>query len=128
MDLPTVRTLDEIVRLVERDGDGLDVRWSQGPETDLCGDSTGTSRDVLAGIELPGMSASPLRVEDWWGERPLDRWVARRLYDDRHLSDLRGPGVRAWLLHGREGSRGPERAPRAGGRPAGRRRDVRPAR
>jgi hypothetical protein len=110
VDLPTVRTLDEIVRLVEDDGDDLYVRWSRGPTTDL-EDGTGTSRDALTGIELPGMSANSLSVEEWWDERPLDLWVARRLYDYQHLRDLRGPGVRAWLLHGRECSRGPDNEP-----------------
>src|SRR5687767_5284118 len=109
--LPTVSTLDEIVRLLEQDGDDLYVRWSLGPDTDLDGESAATSRDALTGIELPGMSANSLRVEDWWGERPLRLWVARRLFDYQHLRDLRGPGVRAWILHGHECSRGPDNEP-----------------
>jgi hypothetical protein len=109
--LPTISTLDDLADLVERDGDDLYVRWSLGPDTDLEGSSPATSRDALTGIELPGMSANSLRVERWWGERPLRLWVARRLYDYRHLRDLRGPGVRAWILRGRECSRGPDNEP-----------------
>ena len=111
MDLPTVSTLDEIAHLVREVGDDLYVRWSRGPDADLDGESGATSRDGLTGIELPGVSANSLRVEDWWGGRPLDLWVARRLYDYRHLRDLRGPGVRAWILRGRECSRGPDNEP-----------------
>jgi hypothetical protein len=109
--LPTIRTLDELVQLVESDDRNLYVRWSLGPETDLDGESHATSRDALTGIELPGMSANSLRVEPWWGGRPLRLWVARRLYDYRHLRDLRGPGVRAWILRGDECSRGPDNEP-----------------
>ena len=97
MTLPTIRTLDELVQLVESDDRNLYVRWSLGPETDLDGESHATSRDALTGIELPGVSANSLRVEPWWGGRPLRLWVARRLYDYRHLRDLRGPGVRRWV-------------------------------
>jgi Family of unknown function (DUF6098) len=111
VDLPTVSTLDEIADLLRDVRDDLYVRWSLGPHTDLDGESAATSRDALTGIELPGMSANSLRVEDWWGGRPLDLWVARRLYDYRHLRDLRGPGVRAWILRGRECSRGPDNEP-----------------
>ncbi len=111
MDLPTISRLDEIVDLVQQGDDDLYVRWSMGPDADLDGESAATSRDALTGIELPGVSANSLRVEDWWGGRPLDLWVARRLYDYRHLRDLRGPGVRAWILHGRECSRGPDNEP-----------------
>jgi hypothetical protein len=109
--LPTISTLDDLADLVRQDARDLYVRWSLGPDTDLDGGSNATSRDALTGIELPGMSANSLRVEDWWGDRPLDLWVARRLYDYRHLRDLRGPGVRAWILRGRECSRGPDNEP-----------------
>ena len=111
MTLPTISTLDDLADLVARDGTDLYVRWSLGPETDLDGGTSATSRDALTGIELPGVSANSLRVEPWWGERPMRLWVARRLYDYRHLRDLRGPGVRAWILRGRECSRGPDNEP-----------------
>ncbi|HVV24044.1 MAG TPA: DUF6098 family protein, partial [Pseudonocardiaceae bacterium] len=88
--LPTVASLDELVTLVERfqSDDALYVRWSKGPAADL---AQPASKDGLTGVELPGLSANPLRVEPWWGDRSLRLWLARRLYDYRHLRDLRGP-------------------------------------
>jgi hypothetical protein len=65
----------------------------------------------LAGVPLPGLSANPLRVEPWWGDRSLRLWLARRLYDYRHLRDLRGPGVRPWVLAATECGRGPDNEP-----------------
>jgi hypothetical protein len=107
--LRTVRTLDELVRLVRAEGDDdLFVRWSQGPGVDR--ESAGKSRDALTGVQLPGLSASPLRVEPWW-DRSLRLWLARRLYDYRHLRELRGPGVRPWVLRGEEVARGPDNEP-----------------
>jgi hypothetical protein len=104
--MPTVQSLDE---LVERVGDGkeLYIRWSRGPEYD----ATRTSKDELTGVELPGLSASPLHLEPWWAGRPLRVWLARRLYDYRHLAGQRGPGVRPWLLKGKEVGRGPDNEP-----------------
>ncbi|WP_231950762.1 DUF6098 family protein [Allokutzneria albata] len=102
-----LRTLDELVALVERSDAELYVRWSKGPDAD----AAQRSRDALTGIELPGLSANPLRVESWWGDRPLRLWLARRLYDYRHLRDRRGPGVHAWVLEGEERGRGPDNEP-----------------
>lgn len=130
-ELATISDLDELARLVEQAGaDDLYVRWSRGPRADLadkpghdCGppsDRTNghdggrtaqSSRDELTGVPLPGLSASPLRVEPWWGGRSVRLWVARRLYDYRHLSDIRGPGVRPWVLRGEQRGRGPDNEP-----------------
>lgn len=111
----TLHTLDELAALVEKTGSGeeLYVRWSKGPDEDLTGGTADeqSSRDGLTGITLPGLSANPLRVEPWWGGRPVRLWVARRLYDYRHLRRLRGPGVRPWVLSGRERGRGPDNEP-----------------
>jgi hypothetical protein len=111
-DLPTVGDLDELVALIERAGpdEELYVRWSKGPDVDVerAGQS---SRDALTGVNLPGLSANPLRVEPWWGDRPLRVWVARRLYDYRHLRDQRGPGVRPWVMVGEQCGRGPDNEP-----------------
>jgi hypothetical protein len=63
------------------------------------------------GVVLPGLSANPLHVEPWWGDRSVRLWVARRLYDYRHLRDQRGPGVRPWVLIGRQIGRGPDNEP-----------------
>ena len=105
-ELPTVRTLDELAALVDARRD-LYLRWSRGPGTDR--DST--TRDELTGIELPGLSANPLSVEDWWGELSRRVWVARRVYDYRHLKDDKGPDERPWVLEGREIGRGPDNEP-----------------
>ncbi|HEX5741588.1 MAG TPA: DUF6098 family protein, partial [Pilimelia sp.] len=98
----TIETLDELAALVaaEDRGESLYLRWSAGPAAD-CGagaPAPQTSRDSLTGVELPGLSASPLRVEPWWEDRPLRLWVARRLYDYRHLREQRGPHVRPWVM------------------------------
>ncbi|MFE9353120.1 DUF6098 family protein [Streptomyces olivaceoviridis] len=106
-DLPVMSTLAEAARLVERH-QGLYVRWSKGPGTDL--DSV-SSTDELTGVPMPGLSANPLDVEDWWEDRSVELWVARRLYDYAHLPHDKGPGVRPWVLRGRETGRGPDNEP-----------------
>lgn len=108
--LPVVADLEELSEMVRQHDAGRDlyVRWSPGPSADACS----TSRDALTGVQLPGLSANPLRVEEWWGDRSLRFWVARRLYDYQHLRDRQpGVGVRAWLLRGREVARGPDNEP-----------------
>lgn len=89
----------------------LYVRWTDDIERDL---RTGTSRDELTGVELPGLSANCLHVEQWWGDRPLHSWVARRLYDYRHLPETRGPDTRPWVVTGVETGRGPDNEPLIG--------------
>ena len=113
--MPTIEDLEELVCLIGAmpDADRLYVRWSRGPAADLrCDESgRGVSRDSLTGVPLPGLSANPVAVEPWWGDRPLRLWVARRLYDYRHLRELRGPGTRPWLLLGEPCGRGPDNEP-----------------
>ncbi|MGW7524285.1 DUF6098 family protein [Streptomyces sp. NPDC054783] len=106
-DLPVVSTLAEVARLVDRQ-QGLYVRWSRGPGADLAEVS---STDDLTGVALPGLSASPLDIESWWADRSVELWVARRLYDYAHLPHDKGPGVRPWVLRGREAGRGPDNEP-----------------
>lgn len=106
-DLPVVRTLAELAALVGRNR-GLYVRWSRGPATDL---PAVTSTDELTGVSMPGLSANPLDVERWWQDRPVGLWVARRLHDYAHLPREKGPGVRPWVLEGRETGRGPDNEP-----------------
>jgi uncharacterized protein DUF6098 len=106
MELPTVQALDELASLVERHPD-LYIRWSRGPDMD----AAGASKDGLTGVQLPGLSANPLAVEDWWAPRPLRLWVARRLYDYSHLKHEKGPDVRPWVLEGEEQGRGPDNEP-----------------
>ncbi|GGR63824.1 DUF6098 family protein [Streptomyces roseolus] len=105
--MASLSRLDDLVRLVAGRHD-LYVRWSRGPDPDLRSTS---SSDDLTGVRLPGLSASPLGVEDWWGERPARLWIARRLYDYCHLPRLKDPGTRPWVLCGREVGRGPDNEP-----------------
>jgi hypothetical protein len=104
--MPEVSTLGKLTELV-RQHPRLFVRWSQGPDADARGPST----DELTGVPLPGLPASPLAAEPWWGDRPLRLWVARRLYDYSHLEHEKGPGVRPWVLDGHEVGRGPDNEP-----------------
>lgn len=104
--LPSLETLDGLVGFIQGRTDVF-VRWSAGPAADR----DTTSYDELTGVELPGLSANPLAVEQWWGERSLRLWVARRLYDYRHLRETRGPQVRPWILEGEEVGRGPDNEP-----------------
>ncbi|MBD0422840.1 DUF6098 family protein [Streptomyces sp. NPDC052309] len=109
-DLPVVRTLAELTGLVEQHR-GLYVRWSRGPATDLADVSRTSSTDDLTGVRMSGLSANPLDVEEWWADRPVRVWAARRLHDYAHLPHDKGPGVRPWVLTGRETGRGPDNEP-----------------
>lgn len=106
-DLPVAHALAELADLIERE-QGLYVRWSRGPEADL---GSVSSTDDLTGVPMPGLSANPLDMEDWWEDRSRRLWVARRLYDYAHLPHEKGPGVRPWVLAGRETGRGPDNEP-----------------
>jgi hypothetical protein len=109
--IPTVRSLEELARLVDGWADErleLYVRWTVDMERDL---RTGISRDELTGLELPGLSANSLAVEQWWDDRPRTAWLARRLYDYGHLPAKRGPGTCPWVVAGREIARGPDNEP-----------------
>lgn len=105
----TVATLDELTRLAQQHP-RLFVRWSRGPDAD----AAGASSDDLTGNRLPGLSASSLAVEPWWGDRPLRLWIARRLHDYSHLEHEKGPGVQPWVLEGEEHGRGPDNEPLVG--------------
>jgi hypothetical protein len=105
MEMAVLESLDELAALLERKP-GLYVRWSRGPEADAGESST----DDLTGARLPGLSAHPLRVEEWW-DGSLQMWAARRLFDYRHLRREKGPGVRPWVLEGEELARGPDDEP-----------------
>jgi hypothetical protein len=105
-DLRTIGSLDEVAELIER-RDDVYVRWSRGPAYD----HRMESYDELTGVPLPGLSASPLAVESWWEGRSVRLWAARRLYDYRHLREVRGSGVRPWVLAGHEVARGPDNEP-----------------
>ncbi|MFC9291413.1 DUF6098 family protein [Streptomyces sp. NPDC057052] len=106
-DLPVVCSLAALADLVEGRR-GLFVRWSRGPGTDL---AAASSVDDLTGTPMPGLSANPLDVEDWWQDRSRTLWVARRLYEYAHLPHDKGPNVHPWVLTGREAGRGPDNEP-----------------
>jgi hypothetical protein len=106
-DLDCIDSLDELARLAAGRID-LFVRWSRSPELDQ---ETGLSFDELTGVELPGLSANALAIEAWWRDRPLKLWLARRLYDYRHLREMRSPDVRPWVLSGAIVGRGPDNEP-----------------
>jgi hypothetical protein len=107
-DLPTYTSLQQLVVLIER-GEPVFVRWSRGPQVDL--KDNRASKDKLTGTELPGLSANPLRKEEWWQDRPTLLWVARRLYDYSHLREGVADEVQPWVLTGEETSRGPDNEP-----------------
>jgi hypothetical protein len=107
----TVTSLEELAREFQNwphEDCELFVRWSPDVERDL---DRQESKDELTGVPLPGLSSNSLTVEPWWERRPLDMWLARRLYDYRHLVEKRGPGTRPWLIAGREVGRGPDNEP-----------------
>ncbi|CAM5381381.1 hypothetical protein SALBM311S_06227 [Streptomyces alboniger] len=106
-ELPVLRTLGDLAELVDR-SPHLYVRWSRGPAADR---GSAESRDGLTGVPMPGLSANPLDVEAWWEGRPVELWVARRLYDYSHLPREKGAGVRPWVLRGRVEGRGPDNEP-----------------
>jgi hypothetical protein len=109
-----IMSLAELADLVSSWSDprrSLYVRWTPDIGRDV---RTGVSRDELTGIELPGLSANSLVVEPWWADRPLTAWLARRLYDYRHLPRRRGPHTRPWVIAGVETGRGPDNEPLVG--------------
>jgi hypothetical protein len=106
-DLPAFVSLDELTELLA-ERRGLYVRWSLGPEQDL---NDMSSTDDLTGVEMPGLSASPLDVESWWGDRSTRVWAARRLYDYSHLPRVKDSRTRPWVLTAREVARGPDNEP-----------------
>jgi hypothetical protein len=106
----TVTSLADLAALVRdwHDARELYVRWTGDVQRDV---EAEVSRDELTGIELPGLSVNCLHVERWWDGRPTTAWLARRLYDYRHLSDKRGPGTLPWVVAGNETGRGPDNEP-----------------
>lgn len=108
--MPIIRSLTGVAELLAgwRDERELYVRWTDDVQRDV---ESEVSRDELTGMQLPGLSANSLHVESWWDDRPMTTWVARRLYDYRHLPETRGPGTKPWVLAGVESGRGPDNEP-----------------
>lgn len=107
MALDVITTLEQLAGLLA-DRPSLYVRWSADPEGD---EASPHSADGLTGARLPGLSANPLAVQEWWGDRPVILWAARRLHDYSHLERARRPGARPWVLEGEEVGRGPDNEP-----------------
>jgi hypothetical protein len=101
--LPVVDDLDAIVGLISAHGDVF-LRYSKGPASDA---RHPRSRDYEAGVDMPGLSVTPVTPEPWWS-RPGHDWVARRLFKYAELhDDDRFP----WLLTGRIVGAGPDHEP-----------------
>jgi inner membrane transporter RhtA len=102
-DLAVVDDFDELVRLVT-EREHLYVRYSKGPAHD--GD--GPSHDYESGVDMPGLSVTPIAPEPWW-TRPAEDWIARRLckYEELGREEDRFP----WLLHGHVSGYGPDHEP-----------------
>ena len=113
--MPVIASLDELADAVRSRNRGSDlyVRWSRGPDHDLPHGPIAhqPSHDPLTGVPLPGLSVSPLRVEQWWGDRPVQFWVARRLCGYRQPRRVDVTDGRPWLLVGDLRGRGPDNEP-----------------
>jgi hypothetical protein len=109
-DMRTIASLADLAGLVGEwhDDRELYVRWTSEVQRDI---DTEVSRDELTGIELPGLSVNCLHIEPWWDGRSITAWLARRLYDYRHLSEKRGRGTSPWVVAGVETGRGPDNEP-----------------
>jgi len=103
--LPVVEHLDQLAAMVASAPAPLYVRYSEGPAQDASEQSV----DTESGLDLPGLSVSPLQPERWW-TRPLTDWLARQICRYRELQQ-RNPDRIAWLLTERESGRGPDCEP-----------------
>lgn len=99
-----VTSLDEVDALLHEHPDLL-VRYSLGPEHDR----NEQSIDYESGLQLPGLSCNPLRVESWWARPRLD-WIARKLCNYAHLQ-REHPERCGWLLAGHVVAYGPDNEP-----------------
>lgn len=105
-ELPVLRRLSEVVKVIAGSPDTVFLRYSHGPGRDIEGGTV--SRDYEADIDMPGLSVSTVAPEAWW-PRPAGEWVARRI---RQYADLGEQQNRyAWLLTGRIVGYGPDHEP-----------------
>lgn len=102
-----VADLDELAALVD-DHPEVFVRYSRGPDDD----AAHPSRDYEAGLEMPGLSVTPLRPEPWW-TKPAIEWIARRVCKYMDLADSK-PDRRPWVLTGKVVGYGPDHEPLVG--------------
>lgn len=104
--LPVFKALSELEPYLAPD---MFVRFSKGPEDDHGRRST----DYESGLDLPGLSVSPLQPESWW-TRPMQEWLARQLCKYVHLRDEADDERRPWILTGEVVARGPDNEPIVG--------------
>ncbi|CAL9381126.1 hypothetical protein SUDANB121_01069 [Nocardiopsis dassonvillei] len=102
--LPVARDLRALAVLVS-DPRPLYLRYSEGPERD----ASVVSKDYESGLELPGLSVTPLTPEPWW-TRPLEDWLARQVRKYASLAE-EDTDRYGWALHGRVVARGPDHEP-----------------
>ncbi|MFD6096903.1 DUF6098 family protein [Nocardiopsis flavescens] len=102
--LPVVRDLRALAVLVA-DPRPLHLRYSDGPDQD----AAAVSRDYESGLELPGLSVTPLTPEPWW-TRPVEDWLARQVRKYAPLAE-EDSGRFGWVLRGRTVARGPDHEP-----------------
>lgn len=102
--LPVVRDLRALAALVA-DPLPLYLRYSEGPGKD----ASIVSKDYESGLELPGLSATPLTPEPWW-TRPVEDWLARQVRKYASLAEEDSDRY-GWALHGRVVARGPDHEP-----------------
>jgi len=105
VDLPTCESLAELAELTKRSS-VLYVRYSRGPDRDL----EKSSCDYESGLELPGLSVTPLTPASWW-TRPLVDWLARQVRSYAHLKEGADDDRCAWALEGTVVERGPDNEP-----------------
>lgn len=100
----TIEELDELAAVVAHEPAAF-VRYSHGPEHD----ARQASRDYEAGLDMPGLSVTPLTPEPWW-TRPAVDWIARRVCKYMDLAD-HAPDRRPWILTGDVVGNGPDHEP-----------------
>jgi hypothetical protein len=105
VDLLTCESLAELAELTKR-SPALFVRYSRGPDRDM----EKTSCDYESGLELPGLSVTPLTPASWW-TRPLVDWLARQVRSYAHLKESADDDRCAWALEGAVVERGPDNEP-----------------
>src|SRR4051812_31398909 len=102
-----MRTIDDFDELAELAANrpALFVRYSRGPDED----AARPSHDYESGLDMPGLSVTPLHPESWW-TRPVADWVARRVCKYMELADSE-PDRRPWILTGVVVGNGPDHEP-----------------
>lgn len=102
---PVLRSIDEIVDIVNRSSRPVYVRFAADPPQ-----PNDPSVDHETGLTLPGLSVNPLHVPRWWNGRSVEEWVVRRVCTYAHLQ-ADNPDRSCWLVHGQVVDHGPDNEP-----------------